>query len=367
MRIAGLGTRGFPDIQGGVEAHCAQLYPRLAKMGCEITVFAREPYAGPGARDYKGIDIVPIPCPKSRSLEAIVHTYRSLLAARRIRPDIVHIHAIGPSLLVPLARLLGLKVVMTNHGPDYMRQKWGPIAKLALMTGEMFGSLFANKIIVISKTIADHIKSRYSKETDLIPNGVEVLERLESKEALTKYSIEGGRYLLAVGRFVPEKGFADLVEAFGACGLDGWKLVIVGEADHKGRYSQDLKEACSNNSDIILTGFLSGQLLHELYSHAGIFVLPSYYEGLPISLLEAMSYGLLCLASDIPANRAVDLPDNNYFRRADVKGLTEKLKESARQPISDEARRSQVELISQRYDWAKIAEETLEIYKAISS
>ena len=340
LKIAVLGTRGFPHVQGGVEAHCENLYPQLVKRGCDVIVFTRKPYVNNTDSFYKGVRLIPLFCPKNKFLEAFFHTFIGIIAAKKYSPDILHIHAIGPSLMIPLARLLGLKVVMTHHGPDYQRKKWGKLAKIVLQLGEKYGCNWANRIITISDTIADHIKNRYQKNAIVIPNGVLLPDILQSNDSLLKYGLTKGNYILAVGRFVPEKGFHDLITAFNQIRhvecinpehkdlqqTNHWKLVIIGEADHEDAYSINLKTQAKENSNIILTGFLTGKPLQELYSNAGIFVLPSYYEGLPIVLLEALSYGLSCIASDIPANKNVKLSTDRYFKAGNTIALAQKIK-----------------------------------------
>lgn len=374
LKICVLGTRGFPQIQGGVEAHCENLYPHLVRKDCEVIVFTRKPYVNTPFDVYRGVRLIPLFSTKNKLLEAFLHTFIGVFAARIFSPDILHIHAIGPSLFIPFARLLGLKVIMTNHGPDYQRKKWGGIAKIILKLGEKFGSKYANGIICISEPIAEHITGEYKRNATVIPNGVTVPTRLHTEDTLRKYTLEKEKYLLAVGRFVPEKGFHDLIEAFNQFStsnlrvvIKNWKLVIVGKADHEDRYSQDLKEKAYKNRNIILTGFLTGEPLCELYSHAGLFVLPSYYEGLPIVLLEAMSYGLSCIASDIPANRNVELPEKRVFRPGDINELCAKIHEFVDKPLNKEERRKQVDMIAEKYDWEKIAERTMEVYRIIKN
>lgn len=372
LKIAVLGTRGFPNVQGGVEAHCENLYPQLVKRGCEVIVFTRKPYVNPDVSTYEGVKLISLSCPKNKFLEAFYHTFFGVLAARKFSPDILHIHAIGPSLMIPLARLFGFKVVMTHHGPDYQRKKWGKLAKVILKLGEKLGSRWSNSIIAISQNIANHIKETYNRDATVIPNGVIIPEILKSNDILKKYGLENGKYILAVGRFVPEKGFHDLIEAFkqiqnpkSKISIDHWKLVIVGRADHEDRYSIELKEKAVKNSNIILTGFLTGEPFRELYSHAGLFVLPSYYEGLPIVLLEAMSYGLSCIASDIPANRNVELSENRFFKTGDNKALALKIKEFIDKHLTEDEIRRQINMIAKKYNWEKIAEKTLDVYAGI--
>ena len=255
---------------------------------------------------------------------------------------------------------------MTNHGPDYKRKKWGRFAKIVLKFGEYLGSKLANRIICISESIADDIRKKYHREVTVIPNGVIIPKNLKSENSLRKYALDSEKYILSVGRFVPEKGFHDLLDAFNELRLDDWKLVIVGRADHEDRYSLDLKEKAGKNRNIVLTGFLTGEPLQELYSHAGLFVLPSYYEGLPIVLLEAMSYGLLCLASDIPANReVVGLSEERFFKAGDVQALAGKIGEFIDRPLTEEERKRQMDMMAEWYNWERIAERTLEVYRRV--
>jgi glycosyltransferase involved in cell wall biosynthesis len=318
------------------------------------------------------VEIIPLNCPKNKFLEAIIHTFKGVFQAKKLEPDVLHIHAVGPALMVPLARMLGLKVVFTHHGPDYERKKWGFIAKLFLRMGEFFGVTFANEDIAISQVIADEIKTKYGRKATVIPNGVVLPEAVDGDQTLKKYELNKGKYILAVGRFVPEKGFGDLIEAFnivvsselGVGSKDvNLKLVIAGDADHEDGYSRQLKEKAKETPNVVLTGFITGKPLQELYSHAGLFVLPSYYEGLPIVLLEAMSYGLSCIVSDIPANREVELSNDRYFKPGDISAIAQKLEMFINRPLSLDELSKQIKLVSERYDWDHIAEKTLEVYR----
>ncbi len=365
MKIAVTGTRGFPGVQGGIESHCEHLYTHLVKRGCEITVFTRRPYMEPGLKEYRGIDLISLDCPRNKFLETIVHTFKSVLKAYRLHPDLLHIHAVGPSLFAPFARLLGMKVIVTSHGPDYMRKKWSRPAGIFLKFCERMGVLFANRVIAIAENISEDIKRKYNRESTVIPNGVEIPRPAETDKYIGKYGLQKEKYILSVGRFVPEKGFDDLIDAFCAGDFKGWKLVIAGDADHEDRYSRDLKAKAAQNRDIVLTGFIKGGPLHELYTHAGLFVLPSYYEGLPIVLLEAMSYGLSCIASDIPANKNVELGEERFFAVGDIALLESRIRSFINKPWSEADRKRQLEIISNKYNWQKIADDTLRVYESV--
>jgi len=172
MKIAILGTRGFPNVQGGVEKHCEGLAVHLVQSTCDVIVFTRRPYVDENIKEYKGVKLVALPAIRHKSLEAPLHTLIGVFAALRYRPDILHIQAIGPALFTSLARILGMKVVVTSHGSNYEHLKWGRFAKLVLRLGEFVGVVFANKVIAISKNIADDIKRKYNREATIIPNGV---------------------------------------------------------------------------------------------------------------------------------------------------------------------------------------------------
>lgn len=364
MKIFVTGTRGIPDIPGGVESHCQQLYPLIASKGYRIKISRRKPYVDDGLREWSGVELVDNFSPRKKSIEAIVHTFIAILEAKKWGADIIHVHAIGPAIMVPFARLLGIKVVMTHHGPDYDREKWGRLAKFVLKIGEKLGGLFANEVIVISEVIRKIIKDRCSRYSHLIYNGVPIPEKIKSTSYLDSLGINPGEYVLAVARFVPEKGLHDLIQAFSKSGLEA-QLVIAGDADHQDQYSESLKQSVRENKKIILTGYISGEPLSQLFSHARIFVLPSYHEGLPISLLEALSYGIQPLVSDIPANLEVGLEGKAYFRCKDVANLQDKLISLYAEKQDMNKSKQRIEFVREKYNWSSIADQTIEVYKKL--
>ena len=359
MKVVVLGTRGIPNIQGGVETHCEELYPRLVALGIDVIVITRKSYVKDLSMiEYKGVKLKHIFTPKKKSLEAIVHTFLGIIYARMKNPDILHIHAIGPSILVPFARMLGLKVIVTNHGPDYDRQKWGKIAKFILKTGERFGTKYANEVIVISNVIKDILEKNYNRtNTKLVYNGVNVPIPSISTSYIDTLGIEKNNYIIGIGRFVEEKGFHDLIEAYKNIDTE-LKLVIVGDADHESQYSLKLK-SMEKEQGVILTGFIKGEQLNQIFSHAKLFVMPSYHEGLPIALLEAMSYDLDILVSNIPANLEVDLEKSDYFEVGNIESLKKALEVKLK---NKNITRNFKKLISWKYNWDIIAQDVKTIY-----
>ena len=364
MKIFVTGTRGIPDIPGGVEKHCQELYPRIVAGGHQVLLSTRTPYLNEHLVQWKGVKLVPIYAPRVKSLEAIIHTTLSLIKALFYRPDLVHIHAIGPALVTPLARLLGFKTVITHHGPDYDRAKWGKAARFMLRLGEKLGGRWADEVIVISPVIAEIIQKRCNRDSSLIYNGVDLPRISSNTSYLRKMNIRPGKYILAVARFVHEKGLHDLIRAFGSLQED-MQLVIVGDADHESEYSRQLKAEVLQDPRIILTGYIKGENLNQVFSHAKLFVLPSYHEGLPIALLEAMSYGHTVLVSDIPAHLQVGLPERCYFCLGDTQDLADKITSLSDSPISEKELEKIRQVIQEKYNWDKIADQTIEVYRKI--
>ena len=283
----------------------------------------------------------------------------AVLKAKRLHADVLHVHAIGPALCIPVARLLGLRVVATNHGPDYDRQKWGLMAKAMLKAGEWCQARWAHRIISISRVITDILRDRYGRTAgvDLIHNGVTPPVRSTATDYVTSLGLEPHRYVVAVARFVPEKRLDLLIRAFEQARHEGYRLVLAGDADHEDDYARQLKEQ-ARATGTVLTGFIRGERLNQLMSHAALFVLPSTHEGLPIALLEAMSYGMDVLVSDIAANRLPELQPGDLFAVDNIEALTRRIEEKLSLPALDR------HYDLSNYDWDHIARQTLEVYRA---
>lgn len=361
MRVMVLGLRGLSQVQGGVETHAAQLYRRLTALGCDVEVLARSPFVPAGEGKVGDVRVRRLWAPRRSGLEAMIHSLIGVVYAAFARPDILHIHAVGPAIVTPLARLAGLRVVVTHHGADYDRDKWGSFARWVLRTGERLGMRYSDARIAISTTIAQLIRAKYARESDLIPNGVEVHPLRAETDTLDKLGVQPRRYFLNVGRMVPEKRQLDLIRAFAKTAIPGWKVVLAGKLTDDA-YSAEVRQAAAAAPGVILAGYVSGAPLEQLYSHAGAFVLPSSHEGLPIALLEALSYGLPSLASDIAGNLEVGLESSCYFPLGDLDALAARLAQLEREPVSQEAAAGRRLWTKERYDWDRIARQTLSVY-----
>lgn len=394
LKVTWAGLRGVPGVQGGVEAHAEQLCPRLQALGCDVTVIGRRGFQDPGRVDedrterdqdrpraWKGVHRVTLWAPRHKHLEALVHTGLAVLHAGLVRrPDVLHLHAIGPSLWTPLARLLGLRVVVTHHGADDARQKWGPLARAALRTGEAFAARWAHALIVISGGIQRDVARRRGRVGVLIPNGIAPHGAAPPPSVLAPFGLVAQRYVLLVSRLVPEKRHRDLIDAFArARPSPGWQLVLTGSADHDDAYASAVRDAAASVPGVVMTGFQTGPTLQALFAHAGLFVLPSSHEGLPIALLEALSWGCPVLASDIEAHRELGLSAAQRFPVGDVATLAHRLQawvtepppgrgaeRISAQPVTLGAEADRLRDLRERYDWERIARQTLQVYERVA-
>ena len=364
LHVMVLGLRGIPDVQGGIEKHVEKLCPLLQSMGCDVEVIVRTPYVRRRPGDtWNGIRLVRVWCPKSQSCETLLHTFLGVLVAAVKRPDLLHIHAVGPALMVPLARLFGLRVVVTHHGADYEREKWGGFAKFMLRAGEACGMLLGHQRIAVSQVIRNFVKRRYAVDCEYIPNGTDFPVVPTTTSALIEFGLEPQKYVLMVGRLVPEKRQMDLIAAFNKASLEGWKLVLVGGAEHATEYARSIRELAAGRVDVVTTGVQTGLTLQELYTHAGAFVLPSSHEGLPIALMEALSYGVPILASDIPANLEIGLHRSCYFELGSVDVLATKLRSLSELNNWREAAERTRKCLATKQDWQSVAESTIGLYR----
>lgn len=362
LRVAVIGSRGMPGVHGRIERHVEELYPRLVERGVQVTVYARRAYV-PRDTEHAGVRVISLGSLPGRYGEAISHTVLSMWHARRGGYDLLHVHAIGPGLLLPLARTLGFhRTVLTFHALDYERAKWGPVAKAVLRLSERVATPCAEEVIAVSRSGALYLERKYRRRIHYIPNGPGELTRRPPGKLLERMGLRGADYVLFVGRLIPEKCPDDLVAAITE--LPGLKAVFAGDSSHTDEYTKQLKFAAGEQA--VFPGYMYGSDLEELYTNAMAYVLPSEVEGLSISLLEAMAFGLPVVVSDIPGNvEALGNPAAGIVYplrdREALAGALLRLKESAalRSRLGEMA----VARVRQAYDWEVIADRTAAVYK----
>ncbi len=329
MNILMFGQKTIPSRDGGVEIVVEELASRLAKTN-NVTVFNRKRTGVKSPKTYKNIHLKDVFTIDKKSLDAIVYAFFSTLKARSKKYDVVHIHAEGPCFFLwMLGKHKNKKVVVTIHGLDWQRGKWGGLASKILKVGEKQAVKHADEIIVLSKGVQEYFLKTYNRKTTFIPNGVNKPELLAPNIIKNEYNLDKDSYVLFLARIVPEKGLDYLIDAWNSMSnveKNGKKLVIAGGSSHSDSYYESICNKCKNDKTIIMTGFVTGNKLVELFSNAYLYILPSDVEGMPISLLEAMSFGNRCLVSDITENS--DVIRNDYdvtFKKGDVVDLKNKM------------------------------------------
>lgn len=363
MKIAMFGHKHIPSREGGVEIVVQELSSRMAALGHEVICYNR---SGAAAKqtEYQGVRLKTVPTINKKGLAAVTSSFFAALAVCFSNADVCHIHAEGPAFMSFLPKLFGKRVIVTVHGLDWQREKWksGFGAKY-IRWGERMAVRFADEIIVLSRNVQEYFRDTYGRETCYIPNGVERPEYREPQQITEQFGLEKDGYILYLGRLVPEKGVHYLMEAFSKIQTEK-RLIIAGGSSDTDAYVESLKVKASEDSRILFTGFVQGRRLEELYSNAYLYVLPSDLEGMPLSLLEAMSYGNCCVVSDIPECTEVVEDHSVIFPKGDVAALTaclqllcsdEKQVQSYRQGASD--------FICAKYNWDDVTKKTLELYQ----
>lgn len=359
MKIAFVGQKGIPSVTGGVEKHVEELATRLIKYDHEVIAYTRRNYTPKSMKEYKGVKLISLPSVSKKNLDAITHTFLACLdLIFRSKVDVIHFHSIGPSSLIWLVKLFKPRtpVVATFHTQCYHHQKWSWFARWYLKFGEKVICSLPDKTIAISKTLTGYAKEKYEREAVYIPNGITMPQKMDA-DIIKKWGLKKDNYIVSISRLVRHKGIHHLIRAYNKITTDK-KLVIVGGSSYTDDYVDDLKELAKGNDSIIFTGNQSGDALVELFSNAYAFIQPSESEGLSIALLEAMSYKLPVLVSDIPENVEAVGNDGYIFRNKDIDDLSLKLELLLRNVVKVKiSGMKSSERVENDYNWDKIAEE----------
>lgn len=370
FRVAMFGHKRIPSREGGIEIVVEELCTRMVEQGNEVMCFNRAGHHVSGSKydkaqqgEHKGIRLKTVPTIDKKGLAAVSSSFFAALYSAFGRYDVVHIHAEGPAFFCWIPKLFGKRVIVTIHGIDWQREKWRDgFGSKFIRQGEKNAVKYADEIIVLSKGVQDYFKKTYGRNTCFIPNGVNRPKILEADLIAEKFGLSKDSYILFLGRLVPEKGIRYLVEAFKQVKTDK-KLVIAGGSSDTDAFANELKGLAKDDDRIIFTGFVQGQLLDELYSNAYIYTLPSNLEGMPLSLLEAMSYGNCCLVSDIPECAEVVEDKALIFKKSDVEDLREKLQEACDHPEMVMKMKNQAaDFICEKYNWDEVVDKTLALY-----
>ncbi|PSN20742.1 glycoside hydrolase [filamentous cyanobacterium CCP5] len=369
MKIAVIGSKGLPPRQGGIEHHCAALYPKMAEKGHVIDCFARSSYIDSSLGrqyEYKGVNVISQPSFHNSRMDAFVNSAMSTMFAGS-KYDIVHFHALGPSIFswLPKLKSASTKVVVTCHGIDWQRDKWGRFSSAVIRAGEKAAAQFADQIIVVSENLKDYFKDKYGRETVYIPNApADYVDSDESFAHVHSLGLTPKKYVLFLGRLVPEKCPDLLIRSFQNIQAEGWKLAIVGGNSDTNAYTESLFSVAKNDPNIVFTGEMKGAFLAEIVRGSGLFVLPSNLEGMPLSMLEAMMEGIPVVASDIEPHQKL-LGDNRglLFKAGNLTDSSKSLRWAIENSVQMNlmAKKAQ-EYAKVHHSWEKITNETLRTY-----
>ena len=369
MRIAMIGHKRYGSREGGVEVVVTELARRMAALGHEVTCYDRsgsDVMTGDSAdtreRVVDGVHVVPVNTIDKKGLAALSSSYFATKAAIKDCPDVIHYHAEGPCVPLPLAKRAGIRTVATIHGLDWQRAKWGKLASAYIKMGEKAAAAKADGLIVLSRSAQDYFQKTYGRKTTFIPNGIAHKTARSAKIIKEKWRLEKGSYFLYLGRLVPEKRPELLIEAFKKLDTKK-KLVIAGGGSDTSEFEDSLHELAQNDSRIIFTGFVSGEPLEELYSNCYVYVLPSDVEGMPMSLLEAMAYGCCCITSDIPECTDVLSGNGLTFEKGNVDSLAGAMDDALSSYeltvlYGDGAH----DFVTTNFNWDSAVEQTLAVY-----
>lgn len=368
-----IGQKLVPSRQGGIEVAVGAMAGRMAAMGHQITLYncrrcsLFRKIGTKRCRYYGRIEIREVRVPDLRGISVVLGSVLASIRALYGGYDCIHYHAEGPALMSFLPRIFGIHTVVTIHGLDWKRSKWGGFASWYLKMGERAAVSFASEIIVLSRQTQQYFLDTYGRETTLIPNGIDMPEKRKADLICRRWGLKKDEYILYLGRIVPEKGLELLIHAF-ICTDTEKKLVIAGGSADTESFLRKLKKESRQDNRILFTGYVQGEVLDELYSNSWLYCLPSELEGMPVSLLEALSYGNCCLCSDIPECADVVRDRGYLFKNRNEESLRENLQRLCDNPGLVEAARRRVDnTLFEEYNWNDIAEKTLELYRSGNS
>lgn len=360
MKVAMIGHKDFPSRSGGVEVVVGNLATSLVKRGYDVTVYNRGLEKGHNVYDVQGVHARRIFTFRKPALNAMVYSFLATFDALRHDYDVIHYHAIGPSVPLVIAKLFGRHTVCTVHGLNWKVDKWGGFASRYLKLGEWVAAKFADDLVVLSETEWNYFVEKYNRVPVLVPNAVQFKPTLPCDLIRQKYGLEKDSYILYVGRISPEKGPRDLVEGYRKAHT-GKKLVLAGPM-MQSEYCDQLQKSIAGDPDIITTGYVVGDELRELYSNCKLFVLPSHTEGLSLALLEALSLGARCLVSDIPENTTVTAEFGAEFKTEDTDALAHALEKECAAEYSAQQRRAQISYARGNFDYDVMLDRYEEVY-----
>lgn len=360
MKIGMIGHKRIPGREGGIETVVEELSIKLVNSGHDVTVYNRSKKGIKKIKKYKGINVITIPTIERKNTDAIVYSFFASICALFKKYDVLHYHGIGPSVMIFLPHLFKKKIIVTVHGLNYKTPKWKGIGSKVMKFGEKMVAKYADEIIVLSRNQQDYFLKKYNRKTNYIPNGVSISDILKPNSIENKWGLSKDKYILFLSRIVPGKGVEYLIDAFQMLDTN-LKLVIAGGTEYVTDFYREICTKVAKDNRIKMVGFVSGNILNELYSNARLFVFPSEAEGMPVCLLEALSFNTPCLVSDIPENKEVGKEYVNYFKSKDINDLKMQMEKQLKKKYEKNSR----DYVKTNYSWDNITKSTIELYEKV--
>ena len=359
MRIAMIGHKRIPGREGGIEVVVEELATRMAAKGHSVTVYNRKKKGIKSQKYFNGVRMIDVPTLEHKSLNAVIYSFLASIRASFGKYDVIHFHAIGPSFFLLIPHMFGKRTVVTVHGLNYKTPKWKGIGAWFIKKGEVITAKYADEVIVLSLDQKHYFKEKYNRDVIYIPNGTTVYDREGPEIIRQKYGLENGKYILFLSRIVPGKGLEYLLDAYKKIDSD-LPLVIAGKSEYAEEFYSSVQKKASQDHRVRFIGFVEGKELRELYSNAKLFVFPSEAEGMPLCLLEAMSFDCPCLVSNIPENLEVGEDFVQSFETQNANDLEEKLRMCLEHP--EIFKEGSGKYIRKKYCWDSVVEQTLTCY-----
>jgi glycosyltransferase involved in cell wall biosynthesis len=365
MKVAFIGQKGIPATGGGVERYVEAVASKLVKLNHKVFVYTRPYYTPATKKTYLGVKLVSLPSIHTKNLDAISNVFFATIHALFQDYDIIHYQGVGPSLLSFIPRIFkpSTKVVVTFHSLDRLHAKWSKLAKLILTISEWTACKFPHQTIAVSRGLQAYCLKRYNTPTTFIPNGIYIDSKSNDPNVLKEFGLQKDKYFIVMSRLVSHKRIEDVINAFMKINKPDFKLVVLGSSSYTEDYQNFLHELAANDERIIFIESLKRERLFTVMRNAIALASASEDEGMPITILEAISLGLPVILSDISGHRELG-DDLTYFNLYDIAQLKKEMQYVLKNTKKVKAAaKLQQKIIINDYNWDDIAKSISDIYR----
>ena len=370
MRVAILGSRGYPSTYSGYETLVRHLAPGLRDRGFSVTVYCRATDVPPPPRatsdEIDGISRIWTRGIDGKSTSTLSHGFTSIRDAARRRFDAALVLNVANGYFLPTLRRAGTPIAVNVDGIEWERDKWNGVGKAVFRRGASLVARHADEIIVDSRAIGDYWQRVFARSSTFIPYGADVHTNVP-RDRLADLGLESGTYVLVIARIVPENNvgpFLDAVELLD----DATPVVVVGSAVGRSALETRLARLASSRPGFHWLGHVSDQeLLRQLRAHCAVYWHGHSVGGTNPSLLEAMGCGAPIVAVDTVYNREVLESDEQTCN-----ANTTSVASSLRRVLAGEAVRAaaisrEQQIVARRYRWTDVCSQYATVFRRIAN